>query len=116
MASHDHSDQPEKKPPETPDKSEKPDKSKAQDKPEKPGKAEKTGKEEKPRRTPPSPALKKRLQKCFDIASKQMAQENYDYATALFTDCVWGDPGNRPTCRTSWPICKRSTARIANPA
>jgi tetratricopeptide (TPR) repeat protein len=89
MASRDHSDQPEKKPPEKPDKSEK------SDRPDKPEKAEKPGKEEKPRRGPPSPAVKKRLQKCFEIASKQMAQENYDYATALFTDCVWGDPGNK---------------------
>lgn len=46
------------------------------------------------KREPISPAKRKRLQQCFEHASKQMAQENYDYATELFTQCVAGDPGN----------------------
>ncbi|MGO8691237.1 MAG: tetratricopeptide repeat protein [Thermoguttaceae bacterium] len=72
MASPDDSDQNEQQPPE---KAEKP------DKPEK--------------RWPPSAAAKKRLQKCFETANQKMAQENFDYATELFRQCVWGDPGNR---------------------
>jgi tetratricopeptide (TPR) repeat protein len=43
---------------------------------------------------PPSPAARKRLQKCFEHASKQMAQDNFDYATELFGQCVIGDPTN----------------------
>ncbi len=45
-------------------------------------------------REPLSPAKRKRLQQCFEHASKQMAQESYDYATELFTQCVIGDPAN----------------------
>jgi tetratricopeptide (TPR) repeat protein len=41
-----------------------------------------------------SPAKRKRLQQCFEHASKQAAQQNYDYATELFTQCVVGDLGN----------------------
>ncbi len=41
-----------------------------------------------------SPAKRKRLQQCFEHASRQLAQENHDYATELFTQCVLGDPGN----------------------
>jgi tetratricopeptide (TPR) repeat protein len=39
----------------------------------------------------------KRLKKCFEHASKQMAQENYnfDYVTELFSQCVLGEPGNQ---------------------
>ena len=72
MASQDISDQNEQQPPE---------------KPEQPPKAVP--------RWPPSADAKKRLQKCFEIASQKMAQENYDYATELFSQCVWGDPGNK---------------------
>jgi tetratricopeptide (TPR) repeat protein len=43
---------------------------------------------------PPTPAQRKRLQKCYEHANLQMRQENYDYATELFTQCVLGDPGN----------------------
>jgi tetratricopeptide (TPR) repeat protein len=50
--------------------------------------------EQKGRREPLSPAARKRLQKCFEHASKQTSQENYDYATELLTQCVLGDPGN----------------------
>ncbi len=45
-------------------------------------------------REPLAPAKQKRLQQCFEHASKQMAQENYDYATELFSQCVLGDPSN----------------------
>ncbi|OHB82253.1 MAG: hypothetical protein A2V98_19355 [Planctomycetes bacterium RBG_16_64_12] len=41
-----------------------------------------------------SPAKRKRLQQCFEHANLQMQQENHDYATELFTQCVAGDPGN----------------------
>ena len=34
------------------------------------------------------------MQKCFEYASKQTAEENYDYATELLAQCVLGDPGN----------------------
>jgi tetratricopeptide (TPR) repeat protein len=46
------------------------------------------------RREPLSPAKRKRLQKLFEHASKQMAQEEHDYATELFEQCVLGDPSN----------------------
>ncbi len=46
------------------------------------------------RRETLTPAKRKRLQKIFEHASKQFAQENYDYATDLFADCVLGDPSN----------------------
>ncbi|MGA2620893.1 MAG: tetratricopeptide repeat protein [Thermoguttaceae bacterium] len=46
------------------------------------------------KREPPSPTVMKRLQKCFEHASKQVAQENYDYATELFTQCVLGYPSH----------------------
>jgi len=45
-------------------------------------------------REPISPVKRKRLQKIFEHASKQMAQESYDYATELFGQCLVGDPGN----------------------
>jgi tetratricopeptide (TPR) repeat protein len=45
-------------------------------------------------REPLTPAKRKRLQQCFEHASKQMAQENYDYAVELFAQCVIGDPSN----------------------
>ena len=43
-----------------------------------------------------TPAKRKRLQQCFEAASKMMAQENcnYDYVTDLLAQCVAGDPGN----------------------
>jgi tetratricopeptide (TPR) repeat protein len=41
-----------------------------------------------------TPAKRKRLQQCFEHASKQAGQNNYDYATELFTQCLLGDPGN----------------------
>jgi len=45
-------------------------------------------------REPLSPAKRKRLQKLFEHASKQMSQESHDYATELFAECVLGDPSN----------------------
>ncbi len=45
-------------------------------------------------REPVSPAKRKRLQKVFEHASKQMSQDNFDYATELLNQCVLGDPGN----------------------
>ena len=48
----------------------------------------------RPAREPISPAKRKRLQKLFEHASRQMAKEEYDYATELFAQCVSGDPGN----------------------
>ncbi len=47
-----------------------------------------------PARGPIAPAKRKRLQKLFEHASKQMAKEEHDYATELFAQCVAGDPGN----------------------
>ncbi len=44
--------------------------------------------------TQPSPATRKRLQKAFEAGNLQMRQENHDYATELFTQCVACDPGN----------------------
>jgi tetratricopeptide (TPR) repeat protein len=46
--------------------------------------------------TPPpiSPAKRKRLQQAFEAANTQMRQENYDYASDMFTQCVLGDPAN----------------------
>lgn len=47
-----------------------------------------------PARKPIPPAKRKRLEQCFQHASRQMAQESYDYATELFSQCVLGDPAN----------------------
>lgn len=40
------------------------------------------------------PATRKRLQRCFEHSNRMMAQENYDYAVTLLTDCVAGDPSD----------------------
>jgi tetratricopeptide (TPR) repeat protein len=53
-----------------------------------------TGEGEGLGREPLSPAKRKRLQKVFEHASKQMSQDNFDYATELLSQCVIGDPGN----------------------
>jgi len=47
-----------------------------------------------PAREPLPPAKRKRLQQCFEHAGRQMAQDSYDYATELFSQCVVGDPAN----------------------
>ena len=52
---------------------------------------------EGPQQRPPlSPVQKKRLQQCFERASKVMAQPAYDYnyVAELLTTCVLGDPTN----------------------
>jgi tetratricopeptide (TPR) repeat protein len=43
-----------------------------------------------------SPALRRRLQQCYDHGTKLGTQEkrNHDYANTLFTECVVKDPGN----------------------
>ena len=41
-----------------------------------------------------TPAVRKRLQQSFVHAGKQAAQDNFDYATELFTQCVLGDINN----------------------
>ncbi|MBN1908990.1 MAG: tetratricopeptide repeat protein [Pirellulales bacterium] len=40
------------------------------------------------------PAKRKRLQQCFQHANKMAAQDNFDYATELYTECVLGDLNN----------------------
>lgn len=47
-----------------------------------------------PSRPPITPAKRKNLQKIFAHGSKMMAQQNHDYATELFGQCVIGDPAN----------------------
>ncbi len=42
-----------------------------------------------------SPAKRRRLQQLFEHGSNAAKQNNYDYATTLFAQCVEGDPGNR---------------------
>jgi tetratricopeptide (TPR) repeat protein len=43
-----------------------------------------------------SPAVRRRLQQCYEHAKKLMAQPKYDhdYANTALTDCVVSDPGN----------------------
>ncbi len=41
-----------------------------------------------------TPGKRKRLQQCYEHANLQMRQENFDYATELFGQCVTGDPQN----------------------
>ena len=43
-----------------------------------------------------SPALRQRLQKCFDRGSSLVSQEDYDfdYADTMFGECAIQDPGN----------------------
>jgi tetratricopeptide (TPR) repeat protein len=41
-----------------------------------------------------SSGKRKRLQQCFEHANLQMRQENFDYATVLFTQCILGDASN----------------------
>jgi tetratricopeptide (TPR) repeat protein len=47
-----------------------------------------------PGREPLSPAKRKRLQKLFAHASKQMTQGQHDYASDLLAECLKGDPSN----------------------
>lgn len=41
-----------------------------------------------------SPALRARLQKCFEYGNQKMQIGDYDYATEMFIQCVLGDPTN----------------------
>lgn len=56
--------------------------------------------ERKAERKPLTPATRKRLQKCFEHATKQTNQNNHDYATQLLTECVVGDPMSLPYLRS----------------
>ena len=59
--------------------------------------SQETGQQEPLAQLPPiKPALRQRLQKCFDHGSKLMEKEkyDYDYANTMFTECVGHDPGN----------------------
>ncbi len=49
---------------------------------------------EKPGRQPLSPAQRQRLQNWFQTGSRSSAKGDFDYATAMFEQCVKGDPGN----------------------
>jgi tetratricopeptide (TPR) repeat protein len=49
---------------------------------------------------PISPAMRKRLQQCYDRGTQNMQSGNYDYATELLTQCVLGDPGNQIYAQT----------------
>jgi len=42
----------------------------------------------------PSPAKRKKLKECFEYGNRIAAQENFDYAADIYTECVVGDPGN----------------------
>ena len=44
--------------------------------------------------SPPSPAERSRLTKCFTTGSDNLRKGNYDYAIELFGSCVTGDPGS----------------------
>src|SRR4051794_851063 len=41
-----------------------------------------------------SPAMRRRLQECFNRGVQNTQGGNFDYATELLTQCVVGDPGN----------------------
>jgi tetratricopeptide (TPR) repeat protein len=45
-------------------------------------------------RPPLAPAVRKRLQACFQHGSGSAAKGDFEYATNMFTMCVVGDPGN----------------------
>ncbi|HEX3726987.1 MAG TPA: hypothetical protein VHV08_12120, partial [Pirellulales bacterium] len=45
-------------------------------------------------RTPLSPAVRRRLQMCFEHGSKSATKGDFDYATNMFTTCVAGDAAN----------------------
>ena len=55
---------------------------------------EKPDKPKKNQRQPLTPAARKRCQQLFVHAGKQAAQDNFDYATDLFTQCVLVDIDN----------------------
>lgn len=50
--------------------------------------------ENESRLKPISPATRRRLQQCFEHASRNSAKGDFGYANDLFSQCVIGDPGN----------------------
>ena len=60
---------------------------------------------------PPSPAVRQRLQKCFEHAQRCVEKDDFDYANDLFTQCVVEDPANliylqamrSASIRGTWP-------------
>jgi len=46
-------------------------------------------------RQPIAPALRQRLQRCFEHGNRSAAKNDFDYATQMFEMCVAGDPSNR---------------------
>ena len=42
-----------------------------------------------------SPAVRRRLEQCFDAGTKNTQTGNFDYATEMLTQCVTTDPGNQ---------------------
>ncbi len=42
-----------------------------------------------------SPAVRRRLQQCFDAGTKNTQSGNYEYATEMLMQCVTEDPGNQ---------------------
>ena len=44
--------------------------------------------------SPPSPAERSRLTKCFTTGSDNLRKGNFDYAVELFGSCVAGDPAS----------------------
>ena len=45
-------------------------------------------------RQPIPPAVRRRLQKCYEHGTKNAQSNNFDYAVEMYTQCVAGDPGN----------------------
>ncbi|MDR1959096.1 MAG: tetratricopeptide repeat protein [Planctomycetaceae bacterium] len=41
-----------------------------------------------------SPAVRARLQECYEYGNRKMTQGDFDYATEMFSQCVTADPGN----------------------
>ncbi|MBQ2789633.1 MAG: tetratricopeptide repeat protein, partial [Thermoguttaceae bacterium] len=41
-----------------------------------------------------SPAMRARLQQCFEVGNQKMQLGQHDYATEMFVQCVCGDPAN----------------------
>jgi len=52
------------------------------------------GSSETPERQPLAPAVRRRLQKCFEHGSRSATKGDFDYATDMFSVCVRDDPGN----------------------
>ena len=41
-----------------------------------------------------NPAVRARLQQCFEYGNQKMQIGDHDYATEMFAQCVIGDPSN----------------------